>query len=154
IRLYIDGAFDSESDYTVVDLDSGTDSYQIGARESDNFWQGDIDEVSFYNRVLIASEIQALFDARNAGKCAGDILVPGDGESIVTPDTGLFRLAGRVTTTRGLATLQFKGKRLDLGTEVAEMVTFSGSLPNYSFDTIVCCIAPEWNLVTVRAVDS
>jgi hypothetical protein len=69
MRLYIDGALDAEADYTVVDLDSGTDSYQIGARQSDNFWQGDIDEVSFYNCALTACDIQTLFEAGSGGKC-------------------------------------------------------------------------------------
>ncbi|PYJ07213.1 MAG: hypothetical protein DME25_04405, partial [Verrucomicrobia bacterium] len=43
----------------------------IGARAdlSHSFW-GSIDELSFYNRALSASEIQGIYSALSAGKCA------------------------------------------------------------------------------------
>lgn len=72
VKLYVDG----ESRGTILRSAPGTqstsdDQFTLGSwRASSEFFSGLIDEVSVYNRALNASEVQAIFNAGNAGKCS------------------------------------------------------------------------------------
>ncbi len=82
-QLYVDGVLLGSS---TTPRTAPTQPYRIGGVSSDFgqywFFPGLIDEVSIYNRVLSASEIQAIVNAGSAGKCK----VPDtDGDGI--PDT-------------------------------------------------------------------
>ncbi|MDP3726255.1 MAG: LamG domain-containing protein [bacterium] len=73
IHLYIDG----KSQGTVIRKASGAEStsgssFALGAWVDQNseFFSGDIDEVSVYNRALSAGEAYNLFDSGSIGKCA------------------------------------------------------------------------------------
>ena len=50
-------------------LSLGTEFWIGGDSYNDNFFAGLIDEAQVYNRVLTASEIQAIFDTGSAGVC-------------------------------------------------------------------------------------
>ena len=73
VKLYVDGAEDTE----VIQEDTlgthsilNTSPFTIGSRDSGGVpFNGDIDEVEVFNRVLSASEVQTLYLAGNAGKC-------------------------------------------------------------------------------------
>ena len=83
MKLYINGQLASQTVTAVRpfgDLIPG-DSPGVGIGNvndgGNNFpFVGDIDEISLYNRALSAAEIQAIYNAGSAGKCAGP-LPPG-----------------------------------------------------------------------------
>ena len=83
MKLYINGQLASQTVTAVRpfgDLIPG-DSPGVGIGNlndgQNNFpFTGDIDEISLYNRALSAAEIQAIYNAGSAGKCAGP-LPPG-----------------------------------------------------------------------------
>jgi hypothetical protein len=69
VVFYVDGVAEST---TFGDTFSFTTPVAIGARGPDlasSFW-GLIDELAVYNRVLATNEIQAIYNAGSAGKCA------------------------------------------------------------------------------------
>jgi len=70
-ELYIDGEPELTTTMTISDQ---TISFQIGANSGagPQFFTGIIDEVEVFNRVLTPSEIKAIFDAGDAGKCKGN----------------------------------------------------------------------------------
>lgn len=77
LRLYINGALNAESTPGALPVDSGCPFYIGGfySPGSDDcayvgqFFNGLIDELSFYNRSLSGPEIQSIFNAGNDGKC-------------------------------------------------------------------------------------
>ena len=81
IAVYINGQRVHASCYPgwecgpVTSIMQSTADVMIGAETFQHnppigfFWSGRIDEVEVFNRALSASEIQALFNARSAGKC-------------------------------------------------------------------------------------
>ena len=77
--LYLNGTQVASGDLG-MDTPAGTPFY-IGQIPGDDFrrLQGQVDEVSIYNRALSADEIQAIADAGSAGKCKGPA-VGGVGE--------------------------------------------------------------------------
>lgn len=79
-HIYIDGQVVLTFDPTVCPGDlSNTGPFRIGNHATPGlqaFYHGIIDEVSLYNRALTTSEIQAIYNAGSAGKCA-EPLPPG-----------------------------------------------------------------------------
>jgi RHS repeat-associated protein len=77
MRLYINGELDATTQPGVSVWDSGCPFYIGGfyatngpcGTYADQFFNGVIDEVSYYSRALSDGEIQALYDASFAGKC-------------------------------------------------------------------------------------
>src|ERR1035437_7420573 len=76
IQLYVNGQLESQTnvdfpqDYGSQPLLFGTS----GISYWDHKFDGELDEVSLYNRVLAASEIAALYASGNAGKCKAPTL--------------------------------------------------------------------------------
>jgi hypothetical protein len=95
--MYIDGALDRVT--TIAGgLSLGTKFWIGGDDYNDNFFDGLIDEAQVYNRVLEASEIQAIFDAGTAGVCKGlsvavDIKPGSDPNSINPRNRGVIPVA-------------------------------------------------------------
>ena len=75
--LYVDGVKEKESAYPapLVSLDVPTPlwlgRHHANKRMQTNeiYFQGDLDELSFYHRALTAAEIQSIYRAGSAGKC-------------------------------------------------------------------------------------
>ena len=81
LRLYINGVLNAQNAPGVSPVDSGCPFY-IGGIYSPaagscgyvgQFFNGLIDEVSYYKRALSAGEIQAIFLAEGAGNCQSDM---------------------------------------------------------------------------------
>ena len=76
LSLYINGALDQQAPLEAVAWDSGC-AFHIGGvydPEGDcayegQFFNGLIDEVTYYNQALSAADVQALYNAGSAGKC-------------------------------------------------------------------------------------
>ena len=77
LRLYVNGVLDAQSTPGASPVDSGC-SFFIGGLYTANegscnyegqFFNGLIDEVSFFNRALSGAEIQSIYNAGSAGKC-------------------------------------------------------------------------------------
>lgn len=77
--LYLDGSWLASTPFVQQGY-ADNYSYQLGTGWSDEWpgapggwfpFKGIIDEASLYSRALVPAEIKALFDAGNAGKCAG-----------------------------------------------------------------------------------
>lgn len=91
MRLYLDGVLAGE---TVSSGPIATNDHPFfigrtdsGSNDSD-FFKGEIDELSLYNRALSLEEIQSIVNAGNAGKCP-----PFVGGSV----TGISPTSGKVT---------------------------------------------------------
>jgi hypothetical protein len=79
MQLYVDGVVDASAPLTVTgtikDDDGEPDPFTIGAvieggtNHPAALFLGEVDEVEYFNRVLTPSEIQAIVNAGNAGKC-------------------------------------------------------------------------------------
>ena len=74
LTLYIDGSYETSgsstglvSVSTSANLTAGT-SPCVGSDGTSSYYAGDLDELSFYNRGLQNSEIQAIYNAAGAGK--------------------------------------------------------------------------------------
>ncbi|MCS7158328.1 MAG: LamG domain-containing protein, partial [Blastocatellia bacterium] len=125
VRLYVDGAQvftgaplgapPSGIPTTPANLDNASDLY-MGVRTpgqgSGGFFRGDLDEVELIKRALGLTEIQALVQARSAGKCKGCIegmkWNDTNGNGVINPGEGglsgwTIQLSGPVsaTTTTG-----------------------------------------------------
>ena len=82
LRLYVSGALNAQSTPGASPVDSGCPFYIGGAYNpaagscisSAQYFDGLIDEISYFNRALSAAEIQALYSAGSAGKCAGPFI--------------------------------------------------------------------------------
>ena len=67
---YEDGAqVGTATTATTLDLSSAS-GFVLGSRGLDSFYEGGLDEVSFYSRALTATEISAIFAAGSDGKCS------------------------------------------------------------------------------------
>jgi hypothetical protein len=73
-KLYVDGQVVLTFDPTVAPGDlSSTEPFRIGVNANSTFFsnfRGAIDEVSLYSRALSGAEIQSVYNAGSAGKCA------------------------------------------------------------------------------------
>ena len=99
LRIYINGAFDR-----AVTLSNGlslTTNFWIGGDNyNDNWFNGLIDEVQIFDRVLTSAEIQAEFDAGSAGKCKPGVTKELNSGPRVDDGGGtLVDLAGLITGT-------------------------------------------------------
>ena len=85
LRLYINGILNAQRTPGVTPVDSGCDFFIGGTynpvpgscQTVGQFFDGIIDEVSLYNRVLSLSEIQAIYNADGAGKFDPAAPIPG-----------------------------------------------------------------------------
>ena len=70
LKAYVDGI-----DNTYIDADPGvsdpTNSLPLLFGDGANFYNGQLDEIEIFNRALSISEIQAIYNAKSAGKCKG-----------------------------------------------------------------------------------
>jgi len=69
-RLYLDGNLVGSNPQTFSFI-VPTTNLRIGSGYDGRFFNGDIDEVSIYNRALSSSEIAAIYLAGSVGKCKG-----------------------------------------------------------------------------------
>jgi hypothetical protein len=76
--IYVDGVKQpqvSASPATLVNLDVaaplwlGRHHANTRVQTNEQYYQGEMDELSFYHRALTAAEIQSIFRAGSAGKC-------------------------------------------------------------------------------------
>ena len=71
-KLYIDNGTPT-TDSATGTLDNDTNNFEIGRREDGSkFFNGDIDEVAVWNKVLDATDVATIYNAtnNNPGKCA------------------------------------------------------------------------------------
>ncbi|MEX2565684.1 MAG: LamG-like jellyroll fold domain-containing protein, partial [Cyclobacteriaceae bacterium] len=85
--LYINGKEDNSISYSPTRILSNTTELQIGAKNSINRWEGDLDEVRLYSRALSDFEIFEVFN--------GEVMVPKTPNPIF-PDHGATELATAV----------------------------------------------------------
>jgi len=64
VRVYLDGA-EVDNWATNKTLDTNTEDLYIGRSQHGEYWDGKLDDVRIYNRVLDPAEIQALYDEGN-----------------------------------------------------------------------------------------
>jgi hypothetical protein len=98
LRLYINGVLNAQRVPGATPVDLGYDiyiggSYSVAGGFAGQYFNGLIDEASYYNRALGAAEIQAVYNAGSAGKCA-----PGAGPSIIIQPVSQTVLAGSSAT--------------------------------------------------------
>jgi hypothetical protein len=116
-RIYVNGVKVAERIDVPITVTNSTAEVVIGAAFSagpaDSFFDGLIDELSFYSTALSTAEIQAIYNAGNAGKCVTPPsncipppsgLVgwwPGEGNANDVLGTNNGTLSGGVTFTNG-----------------------------------------------------
>lgn len=70
LTAYEDGAVAASVATAITDITVGNPTeFHLGGRSFDWFSEGSLDEVSFYNRALTATEISGIFAAGANGKC-------------------------------------------------------------------------------------
>jgi len=133
LRLYVNGALNAQNTPGTSPVDPGC-PFSIGgfyhSPPGDNcyyvgqFFNGLIDEVSYYNRVLTEAEIQALHDAGSAGKC-----MPPQ-PNCVPPPSGLvawWRGEGNANDIMGSNSGTLSGGVTFTSGEVASAFSFNGT---------------------------
>ncbi|TAK95969.1 MAG: hypothetical protein EPO07_14950, partial [Verrucomicrobia bacterium] len=87
LKLYVNGVLDA-SIATPSPMVVTTQPFRIGggspAGTPPYYFQGKIDEVSFYNRALTSNEIAAIYGASSAGKCAATTACAPQASGIVS----------------------------------------------------------------------
>ncbi len=78
--IYINGVEDISKTYAPAVINSNSTSLQIGARNGNNRWDGDLDEVRLYKRALSASEIASLFNGEIPLPLVPELLSPANRE--------------------------------------------------------------------------
>jgi hypothetical protein len=68
LSVYLNGVLENQAGWT-KGLFPGTAPLVIGANYVSSVFNGLIDEVSIYNRALLGTEVQAIYNAGSAGKC-------------------------------------------------------------------------------------
>lgn len=95
LRLYVNGVLQSQQSFTAGNTGVANPQMTIGASESggvrSDFFNGVIDEVSFYNRAITQNEITSIFNAGIAGKLksgttstGSDVIVSTTSDATVT----------------------------------------------------------------------
>ena len=70
MRWYLNGVQQIEALQFTGAYQSSTEPVRIGRGNSQTFWfDGDVDELTMYDRALTAAEVAAIFAAGSAGKC-------------------------------------------------------------------------------------
>jgi hypothetical protein len=77
--IYINGVEDISKTYPTTVINSNTTSLQIGARNGNNRWDGDLDEVRLYKRALSPSEIASIFNGETPLPHVPELLSPTNG---------------------------------------------------------------------------
>ena len=83
-KLYIDNGSPT-TDSATGTLDNDTNDFEIGRREDNSkFFNGDIDEVAVWNKVLSADDVQTIYNStnNNPGKCA-NLFTGGLGSGLI-----------------------------------------------------------------------
>ena len=78
VKFYIDGSLDSSFSF-VQSFNSAGGVYTIGGRSEAGSFDGVIDEIELYDRVLSGTEIQDIFNANSNGKCKPVCVTPPSG---------------------------------------------------------------------------
>jgi len=99
LKVYVNGLLSGKTATTQMPAASTCPFYIGGFQDAcgftGQFFNGIVDEVSLYNRALLAEEIQAIFDARGAGKCPPP--APTAPEITVNPASQRVPAGGDVT---------------------------------------------------------
>jgi hypothetical protein len=126
LRLYINGTLNAQKTPGATPVDLGYDVYiggfylQSGGTVtfSGEYFDGLIDEVSYYNRALSVNEIQAIYNAGSAGKCsttAPSIITQPASQAVIAGSSASFTV-----TAGGTAPLSyqwvFNGTNISAGT--------------------------------------
>lgn len=123
-RLYLNGVLSAQGISAAPPWDSSCDFFVggiystsggTGCQYQGQFFQGLIDEVSYYRRTLSASEIQGIYQAGSSGKCPPTIpvisaLAPGQSPPTFALDLQKRDAAGNPFITRQV----FQGRQLAL----------------------------------------
>ena len=89
VDLYIDGTLQTRSGSNNRAINTGSGDFYIGAESTGDFFDGDIDEVRYWDRVLTANEITWLYNSGN-GRAYSALSGGTDYRSTVLADNPLF----------------------------------------------------------------
>ena len=110
LRLYINGALNAQSIPSAAPVDSGCNFWIGGFINTapgycagvGQFFNGLIDEVSFYRRALLPVEVQSLYLAERSGKCAAPtlpaILVQPIDQTVIVKSNAAFNVLAAGTS--------------------------------------------------------
>ena len=118
LRLYINGALNAQAVPGATPVDSGRELHIGGSRDGSTpvqCFHGLIDEASYYSRALSASEIQAIYNAGNVGKCpvgvAPSILTQPASQAVSAGGNAAFSVTAAGTPPLGYQ-WQFSGTNI------------------------------------------
>lgn len=104
MKVYVNGVEKARVSVSGV-IDAVTDPFVMGRNvvyPAPSFaWNGSIDEVDLYNRALVGSEIQAIFNAGSAGKCKPPTAPLAPQNLVATPGPAQITLAWQAPVANG-----------------------------------------------------
>lgn len=152
LRLYMNGVLNSQATPGASPVDSGCPFYIGGlyspAADScqyvDQFFNGLIDEVSYFNRALSATEIQSLYNADSAGKCSPPpvIVTSPLSQTVVVANTATFSVTAGGTPPLAY---QWRFNGLEIG---------GATNSTYSIASAVTGDAGNYDVVVTNSVGS
>jgi hypothetical protein len=98
LKIYLNGILENEVPWS-RGIFPGTAPLCIGEAYSQSLFNGMIDEPTLYNRALSASEIQAIYNAAESGKCGlpAAILVPPQSQAVTPGANVTFSVTAKGT---------------------------------------------------------
>jgi hypothetical protein len=74
--IYVNGELDKSASYAPATIKTNTTALQIGARNGNNRWAGDLDELKLYKRALSAEEVKSVYNGEIPLPLAPKLLSP------------------------------------------------------------------------------
>jgi len=165
LRLYVNGVLDAQSVPAAVPVDSGCDFFIGGFASAGTgycdyvgqFFEGIIDEVSFYKRALLLAEVQALYAAASSGKCVvptpPTIILQPTNHTVLAQSNAVFNVLA--TGTSPLA-YQWRFKGAGLPGETNAALTLTAVVTNQAggYDAVITnSVGAVTSAVAVLTVD-
>ncbi len=159
MNLYLDGQLAGAAQAPNADTTS-TIPFTIGAWSGSQYgtleyFSGEIDAISVYNRALAASEVQAIFNAGSAGKCKSPVtpIITWANPSTITYGSPLtaIQLDASANVSGSFAYNPANGTVLDAGTNTLSVVLTPTDTNDYSSvsNMVSLVISPAPLTVTV-----
>ncbi|WP_339675719.1 LamG-like jellyroll fold domain-containing protein [Cyclobacterium marinum] len=134
-RIYVNGLEDISVAYTPTQIISNSSQLQIGAKNGEERWEGELDEIRVYNEALTGSEIFDIFEGSPELPISPQLTMPISGISGLEP-SGII-LAWDPVDFADSYTVQFaEDLTFSIGeTTISNIVETSYSMPQLDYNT-------------------
>ncbi|MGZ8222649.1 MAG: Ig-like domain-containing protein, partial [Methylobacter sp.] len=134
MKLYVNAVLIGQADISAFSATSitNTDNVRLGRSQSSDYFNGGIDDLRIYNRVLSAADISNIYHDVDTTPPTVSMTAPVSGEFI----SGTVSLSATATDNVGVAGVQFKLDGVNLGGEVTTITLPLDYLSSWDTGTV------------------